>query len=140
MCKISELKSFQLPCTVSIFPFSVLIIRYIPSGSLPVSPSHRVLSERAGTSSGLLVHSAVLLSGPPAVSARVSGWRPHLLADRLRHPAGDHRDPAVHLHLLTGSQTTGCCHHPPVIWQPDRPLQCQLHGLQRHHSEKQPGP
>lgn len=110
--------------------------------SVPGSALHRVLGVGgcAGAPAGLLVHGALLLGGPPAVSARLPGRRPHLLAHRLRHPAGDHRHAAVHIRLLAGGQTARLCPHPPAVGQPQRPLQRQLHGLQRHHPEEQPGP
>lgn len=92
---------------------------------LPVCACHRLpcVCGSAGASPGLLVHSAVLLHHPGVVSDRVPGGRPHLLAHRLRHPAADHRILAIHLHQLSGGQTSGFCYHPPVIGQPDRPLQ-----------------
>lgn len=108
---------------------------------VPVCLCYRVVCVRggAGAPSGLLVHGAVLVSGPSTVSDCVSGGRPHLLAHRLRHPAGDHCIFAVYLNQFSGGQTSRFCDHPQATWQPDRPLQRQLHGLQCHHSEEQPG-
>lgn len=93
----------------------------------------------ARAAAGLLVHGALLVGGAAAVFAGLPGRRPHLLSHRLRHPAGHHHHAALHIRLVAGGQAAGLRHHPPAVGQPECPLQRQLHGLQRHHPEEQPG-
>lgn len=97
------------------FPLNDLLHLLYPISFLPDFFLFRLpcVHGRAGASPGLLVHSVVFCSNPSAVSACVSGGRPHLLPHCLRHPSGGHCIAAVCLHQFCSSQTSRIHHYPP---------------------------
>lgn len=138
MCLVRILVSVVWPFRCISFLSPIFSTAFNTHLSFPSVFRVRFVWGGAGASSGLLVHSAVLLRRPPAMSGGVPGGRPYLQPHRPRHPVGGHPVTAVHLHQFCGGQTSGFCNNPQGSWQPNPPLQRQLHWLQRYHTEEQP--